>query len=127
MSVYKRCAHQDRARDNSEHVWWSKVIAGGRRVRVSLEAYFEVPRRGRGAKTLACELDEKLRELVTTGEHFRCHPADGAAPDISRFTQSRTLAVLQGKRRGSRQGHPPTGVQECKGCRMALWILNKPG
>src|SRR5262245_24779496 len=70
MSLFKRCAHKGRFRDNCDHPWWATVRVNRQRVQQSLEVYFKRRVRGRGSKLLARELDETLHRDVKSGKYY---------------------------------------------------------
>jgi integrase len=79
MTLWKRCEHRGRQRDNCEHPWWIVRRIRRRRVQVSIEKYFGVECRGRGSKTKAYDFETKIRELVLSGAFDRVEP-EAAAP-----------------------------------------------
>ncbi len=66
MSLFKRCAHRGRQRDDCADPWWSKLVLQGIRHQISLERHFKQPVRGRGSKTLAKALESDLRSFLAS-------------------------------------------------------------
>lgn len=68
MTLFKRCPCKGRERDACAHPWWTAFEVRGKRFRISLEKHFSRKVRGRGSKTLARELEGRLKaEAKATG------------------------------------------------------------
>ncbi len=68
--IYKRCGHRGRSRDTCEHPWWSQIKYRGRKIQVSLEKYCGQRVRGRGAKSVAQDVQRELKSHIKNGKYF---------------------------------------------------------